>query len=82
MIDIVKRLRSEIGSYQDMIAMHLEAAYEIERLRKDLERHKRIENASCLVGLDDMREVGKQASEWAALWNFIDFLDAHEDDRE
>ena len=32
--DLVKRLRSEVGSFKEMIAMHLEAADEIERLRK------------------------------------------------
>lgn len=37
MSDLVKRLRSEVGSFKDMIAMHLEAADEIERLRKRID---------------------------------------------
>ena len=34
--DLVKRLHSEVGSFKDMIALHLEAKAEIERLHEAL----------------------------------------------
>ena len=44
MTDIVKRLRSEVGSFKDMIERRLEAADEIERLRDLIEQ---VQDADC-----------------------------------
>ena len=56
MTDIVERLRSEVGSFKDMIERRLEAADEIERLRGENEKML-LANHDCeKLVIDDMRE--------------------------
>lgn len=90
MSDLVKRLSSEVGSFKDMIALHLEAKAEIERLRNECDalskdcttRYERHRQAV----LDDLREWARSWTgtvSWAGrLEAFHRTLDAYEKDME
>lgn len=84
MTDLVKRLRSEIGSFKDMIAMHLEAADEIERLREENEMmHTPWDIAKGRIEkelLDDLREWSFELYGQHQKFDPV-LLDAYEKDR-